>query len=85
MCFPSRGLCRVHFLYEWKLDMCSSSFVQFQLQMFDIICSLSWISRDKCCDLPATVSVVFRRASKRTLDTEHLDVHARVIVANSLY
>ncbi|XP_041667909.1 collagen alpha-1(XII) chain isoform X2 [Cheilinus undulatus] len=25
----------------------------FQLQMFDIICSLSWISRDKCCDLPA--------------------------------
>uniref|UniRef100_A0A4W6E664 Collagen alpha-1(XII) chain n=1 Tax=Lates calcarifer TaxID=8187 RepID=A0A4W6E664_LATCA len=27
----------------------------FQLQMFDIICSLSWISRDRCCDLPATV------------------------------
>ncbi|XP_068607999.1 collagen alpha-1(XII) chain [Brachionichthys hirsutus] len=26
----------------------------FQLQMFDIICSLSWISRDKCCDLPST-------------------------------
>ncbi|XP_044230033.1 collagen alpha-1(XII) chain isoform X2 [Thunnus albacares] len=26
----------------------------FQLQMFDIICSLSWISRDRCCDLPAT-------------------------------
>ncbi|XP_077407183.1 collagen alpha-1(XII) chain [Vanacampus margaritifer] len=26
----------------------------FQLQMFDIICSLSWIGRDKCCDLPAT-------------------------------
>ncbi|XP_062253679.1 collagen alpha-1(XII) chain isoform X4 [Platichthys flesus] len=26
----------------------------FQLQMFDIICSSSWISRDKCCDLPAT-------------------------------
>uniref|UniRef100_A0A8D3A6H2 Collagen alpha-1(XII) chain n=1 Tax=Scophthalmus maximus TaxID=52904 RepID=A0A8D3A6H2_SCOMX len=25
----------------------------FQLQMFDIICSLSWISRDRCCDLPA--------------------------------
>ncbi|XP_037602343.1 collagen alpha-1(XII) chain isoform X2 [Sebastes umbrosus] len=25
----------------------------FQLQMFDIICSLSWISRDKCCDLPS--------------------------------
>lgn len=23
--------------------------------MFDIICSLSWLSRDKCCDLPATV------------------------------
>ncbi|PWA16437.1 hypothetical protein CCH79_00004628, partial [Gambusia affinis] len=26
----------------------------FQLQMFDIVCSLSWISRDKCCELPAT-------------------------------
>ncbi|XP_056152395.1 collagen alpha-1(XII) chain-like isoform X2 [Lampris incognitus] len=26
----------------------------FQLQMFDIICSLGWISRDRCCDLPAT-------------------------------
>uniref|UniRef100_A0A6Q2XLD9 Collagen alpha-1(XII) chain n=1 Tax=Esox lucius TaxID=8010 RepID=A0A6Q2XLD9_ESOLU len=27
----------------------------FQLQMFDIVCSLSWTNRDKCCDLPATV------------------------------
>uniref|UniRef100_A0A6Q2ZEB7 Collagen alpha-1(XII) chain n=1 Tax=Esox lucius TaxID=8010 RepID=A0A6Q2ZEB7_ESOLU len=26
----------------------------FQLQMFDIVCSLSWTNRDKCCDLPAT-------------------------------
>nr|XP_015825821.2 collagen alpha-1(XII) chain isoform X3 [Nothobranchius furzeri] len=26
----------------------------FQLQMFDIVCSLSWISRDKCCELPST-------------------------------
>ncbi|XP_061897868.1 collagen alpha-1(XII) chain-like isoform X2 [Entelurus aequoreus] len=26
----------------------------FQIQMFDIICSLSWITRDKCCDLPST-------------------------------
>uniref|UniRef100_W5KMB3 Collagen type XII alpha 1 chain n=1 Tax=Astyanax mexicanus TaxID=7994 RepID=W5KMB3_ASTMX len=26
----------------------------FQLQMFDIVCSLGWTSRDKCCDLPAT-------------------------------
>ncbi|XP_030624856.1 collagen alpha-1(XII) chain isoform X2 [Chanos chanos] len=26
----------------------------FQLQLFDIVCSLSWTSRDKCCDLPAT-------------------------------
>ncbi|KAM8917084.1 collagen alpha-1(XII) chain isoform 2-T2 [Spinachia spinachia] len=26
----------------------------FQLQMFDIVCSSSWISRDKCCDLPST-------------------------------
>ncbi|KAM6968107.1 collagen alpha-1(XIV) chain [Aplochiton taeniatus] len=24
----------------------------FQLQMFDIICSSSWASRDKCCELP---------------------------------
>ncbi|KAF7662981.1 hypothetical protein LDENG_00222290 [Lucifuga dentata] len=35
----------------------------FQLQMFDIVCSLSWVSRDKCCDLPATV---------RTSDILHL-------------
>uniref|UniRef100_A0A8C7ZXP1 Collagen alpha-1(XIV) chain n=1 Tax=Oryzias sinensis TaxID=183150 RepID=A0A8C7ZXP1_9TELE len=28
----------------------------FQLQMFDIICSTSWASRDKCCELPALVS-----------------------------
>uniref|UniRef100_A0A8D2ZLC5 Collagen, type XIV, alpha 1a n=1 Tax=Scophthalmus maximus TaxID=52904 RepID=A0A8D2ZLC5_SCOMX len=27
----------------------------FQLQMFDIICSTSWASRDKCCELPALV------------------------------
>ncbi|KAM3870859.1 collagen alpha-1(XII) chain-like [Diretmus argenteus] len=26
----------------------------FQLQMFDIVCSLSWTSRERCCDLPAT-------------------------------
>ncbi|KAG7465749.1 hypothetical protein MATL_G00156840 [Megalops atlanticus] len=26
----------------------------FQLQMFDIVCSLGWTSRDKCCDLPST-------------------------------
>ncbi|XP_061561152.1 collagen alpha-1(XII) chain isoform X5 [Phycodurus eques] len=25
----------------------------FQLQMFDIVCSLAWTSRDRCCDLPA--------------------------------
>uniref|UniRef100_A0A8C9ZP75 Collagen type XII alpha 1 chain n=1 Tax=Sander lucioperca TaxID=283035 RepID=A0A8C9ZP75_SANLU len=24
----------------------------FQLQMFDIVCSLGWTSRDRCCDLP---------------------------------
>lgn len=30
-------------------------FIQFQLQMFDIICSTSWASRDKCCELPALV------------------------------
>uniref|UniRef100_A0A6Q2Y7T8 Collagen, type XIV, alpha 1b n=1 Tax=Esox lucius TaxID=8010 RepID=A0A6Q2Y7T8_ESOLU len=24
----------------------------FQLQMFDIVCSTSWASRDKCCELP---------------------------------
>uniref|UniRef100_A0A8C2CDY1 Collagen, type XII, alpha 1a n=1 Tax=Cyprinus carpio TaxID=7962 RepID=A0A8C2CDY1_CYPCA len=27
----------------------------FQLQMFDIVCSLGWTSRDKCCDIPAMV------------------------------
>ncbi|XP_012693541.2 collagen alpha-1(XII) chain isoform X2 [Clupea harengus] len=26
----------------------------FQLQMFDIVCSLGWTTRDRCCDLPAT-------------------------------
>ncbi|XP_063079246.1 collagen alpha-1(XII) chain isoform X6 [Engraulis encrasicolus] len=25
----------------------------FQLQMFDIICSLAWTSKDRCCDLPS--------------------------------
>ncbi|KAK6490157.1 collagen alpha-1(XII) chain-like isoform X1 [Huso huso] len=25
----------------------------FQLQMFDIVCSIGWSSRDRCCDLPA--------------------------------
>ncbi|XP_035986482.1 collagen alpha-1(XII) chain isoform X6 [Fundulus heteroclitus] len=25
----------------------------FQLQMFDMICSLAWTSRDRCCDLPS--------------------------------
>lgn len=29
--------------------------LQFQLQMFDIICSTSWAGRDKCCELPALV------------------------------
>uniref|UniRef100_A0A3Q2PFY9 VWFA domain-containing protein n=1 Tax=Fundulus heteroclitus TaxID=8078 RepID=A0A3Q2PFY9_FUNHE len=27
----------------------------FQLQMFDMICSLAWTSRDRCCDLPSMV------------------------------
>ncbi|XP_024122784.1 collagen alpha-1(XIV) chain isoform X3 [Oryzias melastigma] len=30
-----------------------TSSAPFQLQMFDIICSTSWASRDKCCELPA--------------------------------
>uniref|UniRef100_A0A8C1VHI0 Collagen alpha-1(XII) chain n=1 Tax=Cyprinus carpio TaxID=7962 RepID=A0A8C1VHI0_CYPCA len=25
----------------------------FQLQLFDIVCSLGWTSRDRCCDLPS--------------------------------
>ncbi|XP_072558937.1 collagen alpha-1(XII) chain-like isoform X3 [Paramormyrops kingsleyae] len=25
----------------------------FQLQMFDIVCSLGWTSRDRCCDVPS--------------------------------
>lgn len=29
--------------------------VQFQLQNFDIVCSTSWASRDKCCELPGLV------------------------------
>lgn len=31
------------------------SCLQFQLQMFDIVCSTSWASRDKCCELPGLV------------------------------
>uniref|UniRef100_A0A8C6UGW9 Collagen type XIV alpha 1 chain n=1 Tax=Neogobius melanostomus TaxID=47308 RepID=A0A8C6UGW9_9GOBI len=31
----------------------------FQLQMFDIICSTSWASRDKCCELPALKVFLF--------------------------
>ncbi|XP_031697834.1 collagen alpha-1(XIV) chain-like, partial [Anarrhichthys ocellatus] len=27
----------------------------FQLQIFDIVCSTSWASRDKCCELPGLV------------------------------
>lgn len=29
------------------------SALQFQLQMFDIVCTLGWTSRDRCCDLPS--------------------------------
>lgn len=32
-----------------------SSCPQFQLQMFDIVCTLGWTSRDRCCDLPSMV------------------------------
>lgn len=32
-----------------------SSAPQFQLQMFDIVCTLGWTSRDRCCDLPSMV------------------------------
>ncbi|CAG01461.1 unnamed protein product, partial [Tetraodon nigroviridis] len=31
----------------------TSAHLQFQLQMFDIVCSLAWTSRDRCCDLPS--------------------------------
>uniref|UniRef100_A0A0P6JDH5 Collagen alpha-1(XIV) chain n=1 Tax=Heterocephalus glaber TaxID=10181 RepID=A0A0P6JDH5_HETGA len=30
----------------------NGSSAPFQLQMFDILCSTSWASRDKCCELP---------------------------------
>lgn len=39
-------------------DTCNIRFLsalQFQLQMFDIVCSLGWTSRDRCCDLPSMV------------------------------
>lgn len=40
-----------------NIRLCSHfSLPQFQLQMFDIVCSLGWTSRDKCCDIPAMVS-----------------------------
>ncbi|XP_078085516.1 collagen alpha-1(XII) chain-like isoform X2 [Mustelus asterias] len=28
----------------------------FEIQSFDIICSLGWVIRDKCCDLPSTAN-----------------------------
>uniref|UniRef100_A0A8C9ZLQ8 Collagen type XIV alpha 1 chain n=1 Tax=Sander lucioperca TaxID=283035 RepID=A0A8C9ZLQ8_SANLU len=31
----------------------------FQLQIFDIVCSTSWASRDKCCELPGLVRSKF--------------------------
>uniref|UniRef100_A0A3B3Q4H7 Collagen, type XII, alpha 1b n=1 Tax=Paramormyrops kingsleyae TaxID=1676925 RepID=A0A3B3Q4H7_9TELE len=30
-----------------------SKSIGFQLQMFDIVCSLGWTSRDRCCDVPS--------------------------------
>uniref|UniRef100_A0AAZ3S2A9 Collagen, type XIV, alpha 1a n=1 Tax=Oncorhynchus tshawytscha TaxID=74940 RepID=A0AAZ3S2A9_ONCTS len=38
----------------------------FQIQMFDIICSTSWASRDKCCELPGLVRTT---AFKPTIQT----------------
>uniref|UniRef100_A0A8C8GLH2 Collagen, type XIV, alpha 1b n=1 Tax=Oncorhynchus tshawytscha TaxID=74940 RepID=A0A8C8GLH2_ONCTS len=35
----------------------------FQLQAFDIVCSTSWASRDKCCELPGLVSHMARYSS----------------------
>ena len=32
--------------------------LQFQLQMFDIVCSTSWANKDKCCELPALVRIL---------------------------
>lgn len=32
--------------------------LQFQLQMFDIVCSTSWANEDKCCELPALVRIL---------------------------
>uniref|UniRef100_A0A672NXH6 Collagen type XII alpha 1 chain n=1 Tax=Sinocyclocheilus grahami TaxID=75366 RepID=A0A672NXH6_SINGR len=39
----------------------------FQLQMFDIVCSLGWTSRDRCCDLPSMVREDFKKASRDQL------------------
>lgn len=44
-----------HLLFiEWQF----SFNLQFQLQMFDIICSTSWADRDKCCELPGLVRIL---------------------------
>lgn len=37
-------------------SVCMCFCVQFQLQLFDVICSTSWANRDKCCELPGLVS-----------------------------
>lgn len=47
-------------LKVYTLCVTACLFLQFQLQMFDIICSTSWANRDKCCELPALVRKSYR-------------------------
>lgn len=42
------------FLIKWQFHFK----LQFQLQMFDIICSTSWANKDKCCELPGLVRIL---------------------------
>uniref|UniRef100_A0A8C1SXH6 Collagen, type XII, alpha 1a n=1 Tax=Cyprinus carpio TaxID=7962 RepID=A0A8C1SXH6_CYPCA len=53
----------------------------FQLQMFDIVCSLGWTSRDKCCDIPAMVS---RDCSSSSNDITHQHMFRILLVTSKL-
>lgn len=70
-------------LIIWKCtafikDTCNIRFLsalQFQLQMFDIVCSLGWTSRDRCCDLPSMVRKDLNRGLRMGLESTNVVAH----------
>lgn len=55
--FNSVSFLFVYILLVCVVKVCCVCFppLQFQLQIFDIVCSTSWANRDKCCELPGLV------------------------------